>query len=573
MIEKKKIAILGGGIGGLSAAEGLTATQELRDQYDVTVYQVGWRVGGKCSSGRTGEENRIDQNGTHYLFGCYDNTMEIVRRTYEELGEVGAKDFGPYDTSLLPRDFLALKQFFRGKWETWSWPLPVNRGKLGKETGFLSPVDYLSMVLQMLVSMIFGVTIGRWLRPASAFDMDRPWILRAIYAVLRPILTVIAWILYSIGIAIFRLTADLLTLFGDPNFLCVAKVLSGIQKLNALAFGRLSKRFMFFFKLYSMMDFACAMGIGLLRDLVPSKGLSAIETKEFRAWLAEHGASHETLYAPFVCMWYSSVAAFEDGDQLRPNMSAGVSVMAIFKAVFTFKGHFAYQMRAEMGDTVIGPVYECLRARGVKFKFFHRVRDLVPGDDNTIDQIIIEQQVTLKSGDPASYQPFTELNGFKVWPNDPLWDQIKQKPADPAENLESFYTKWRGETLPPLQRGTDFDSVVLAMPVDVLTTYCPKLIERSQKWRDMTDNVWVWKRRRYGCISIRRWIRWAGPFRRRFYQITRLRFRRGKTMATLSKSRLGPKVSNQKRLQLCLARCLRPMLPHPQPIRDIPQSS
>ncbi len=489
MIKKKKIAILGGGMGGLSAADGLTATQELRDQYDVTVYQVGWRVGGQCGSGRSGPENRIEQNGTHYLFGCYDNTMEMAKRAYTELGDAGAKDFGAYEESLLPRDLLALKQFYRGKWEMWAWPLPVNQAEPGVKTGFLTPPEYFAMFLQWILNFILGANLGQLLRPASPFDTDRPWILRAIYAVLRPIIWVVAWILYSIGIAIFRITVDLLKLFGDPNFMIVAKVLVGIRALNTLALGRLSKRFLLFFKLYAFMDFGCTLGIGLIRDLVPSKGLSAIEEQEFRGWLSSHGASEETLYAPFIGMWYSSVAAFEDGDPLKPNLSAGVSVMAIFKAVLTYKGHFAYQMRSEMGDTIVGPIHDCLRARGVKFKFFHRVRDVVPGKGNEIEQIIIEQQVTLKSGDPASYQPFMRVNGFKAWPNDPLWDQIEQKPAVPAQNLESFYTEWRGETLPPLQRGKDFDAVVMAMPVASLPTYCSKLIKRSDKWRDMTDNV------------------------------------------------------------------------------------
>ena len=47
-----KVAILGGGVGGMTAAFELTATPELRERYDVTVYQLGWRLGGKGASGR-----------------------------------------------------------------------------------------------------------------------------------------------------------------------------------------------------------------------------------------------------------------------------------------------------------------------------------------------------------------------------------------------------------------------------------------------------------------------------------------------------------------------------------------
>ncbi|HEX4759277.1 MAG TPA: NAD(P)-binding protein, partial [Thermoleophilaceae bacterium] len=49
---REKIAVLGGGVGGMTAAFELTATPQLRERYDVTVYQLGWRVGGQGASGR-----------------------------------------------------------------------------------------------------------------------------------------------------------------------------------------------------------------------------------------------------------------------------------------------------------------------------------------------------------------------------------------------------------------------------------------------------------------------------------------------------------------------------------------
>ena len=49
-MAKKKIAILGGGMAGLTTAYYLTKTPELRAQYEVTVHQMGWRLGGKAAS-------------------------------------------------------------------------------------------------------------------------------------------------------------------------------------------------------------------------------------------------------------------------------------------------------------------------------------------------------------------------------------------------------------------------------------------------------------------------------------------------------------------------------------------
>ena len=44
---RTRVAVLGGGVGGITAAFELTATPELRERFDVTIYQLGWRIGGK----------------------------------------------------------------------------------------------------------------------------------------------------------------------------------------------------------------------------------------------------------------------------------------------------------------------------------------------------------------------------------------------------------------------------------------------------------------------------------------------------------------------------------------------
>ena len=96
MTAKTKVAILGGGPAGLSAAFALSATPELRAAYDVTLYQSGWRVGGKCGQGRRGPANRIEINGTHYLFGAYDAAFRLASETFAELEATGDARFGTY---------------------------------------------------------------------------------------------------------------------------------------------------------------------------------------------------------------------------------------------------------------------------------------------------------------------------------------------------------------------------------------------------------------------------------------------------------------------------------------------
>jgi len=62
-MAKKRIAILGGGGAALSAAYHLTRTPELRAQHDVTIYQMGWRLGGQGASGRNRDRRSREIDG------------------------------------------------------------------------------------------------------------------------------------------------------------------------------------------------------------------------------------------------------------------------------------------------------------------------------------------------------------------------------------------------------------------------------------------------------------------------------------------------------------------------------
>ena len=74
-----KIVIVGGGPAGLAAAFELTKPSR-RPGKDVTVYQMGWRLGGKCASGRD-EQGQIQyEHGLHLWFGYYENAFRFVAR-------------------------------------------------------------------------------------------------------------------------------------------------------------------------------------------------------------------------------------------------------------------------------------------------------------------------------------------------------------------------------------------------------------------------------------------------------------------------------------------------------------
>lgn len=84
VLAPRKIAILGGGMGGLTTAYYLTNQTGWEKQFDITVYQLGWRLGGKCASSR-GPNDRIEEHGIHGFIGSYFNTLPLMHELYAQL--------------------------------------------------------------------------------------------------------------------------------------------------------------------------------------------------------------------------------------------------------------------------------------------------------------------------------------------------------------------------------------------------------------------------------------------------------------------------------------------------------
>ena len=87
MTQKMQIAILGGGIGALTAAFELTEQDPKNERYDITVYTLGWRLGGKCLVGRDEQRDwRALEHGLHVWAGFYDNAFDLVQTALCPLG-------------------------------------------------------------------------------------------------------------------------------------------------------------------------------------------------------------------------------------------------------------------------------------------------------------------------------------------------------------------------------------------------------------------------------------------------------------------------------------------------------
>ncbi|HEX3594846.1 MAG TPA: NAD(P)-binding protein [Polyangiaceae bacterium] len=504
--QKTRVVVLGAGPAGLAAAFGLSDTEEQRARYDVTVYQMGWRAGGKCSTGRAAPTLRVEQNGTHYLFGCYDACFDTVRRSFDELAMRGIGSFGTYEEAFLPRNLLVFTQRFRGQWHLWPVRFPANGTIPGMRDGVLPFHDYVSMALGWVVEVLGGFQALDKIGAKAPFEagFEQPAWLYRLATPLENVADEAARVLFrALSDALAELTSSSAAQAQRDALLAL---ISGLLKRLRTVFYRLfSRRIdaeLAFNRFFMQLDFVCTNVIGIIDDKVAKPGrLGLLDGIEYREWLRKHGARELTINAPFLNTWYDAVAAYVEGDKERPNLSAAVTLNSLFRSVLTYKGAFAYQMSSEIGDSFVAPIFQAVRERGVRFRFFQRVHEVVPDEQGRIVRLEMEQQVALRGGDASSYDPFILVKGRKAWPDEPRWEQLDLPPEQRPKDLESFYTTWRGSRY-SLRQGEDFDVVVLALPIGVLSTHCPRVLEQQPAWRDMIGAL-----RAVETQSLRLWFR------------------------------------------------------------------
>src|SRR5688500_14734555 len=110
---KKKIAILGGGVGAMTTAYELTNEPGWKDRYEsITVYQMGWRLGGKGASGR-GPNGRIEEHGLHVWLGFYNNAFQMIQNAYAELGRPPGAPLATWEDAFKKHEFIVLMQKFK----------------------------------------------------------------------------------------------------------------------------------------------------------------------------------------------------------------------------------------------------------------------------------------------------------------------------------------------------------------------------------------------------------------------------------------------------------------------------
>jgi uncharacterized protein with NAD-binding domain and iron-sulfur cluster len=488
----RKIAILGGGVSALTSALELTEDQSWKTNYDITVYQMGWRLGGKAASSRNeGKGCRIEEHGLHIWLGFYENAFSVMNRCYAELNRPVGHPLATVSDAFKPHSFVVLEEQLDTGWKHWSSEFPTNDQVPGDGSGLPTLWEYTKMAIEAVHNALVNHDEFKNAQfQEVSVGIKPPW-----WEQLWKQLSTQAEIdALGFGAALSGMALkSAAALDADPiNHAAVdhqtihwfmqrlTTWLRGVeQRLDDITFIR---------RTWIPIDLMTSVVRGLLADGTIFNGLDSLDQYEFRAWLKKHGASDISLNSAWLRGAYDLAFSFVGGEPTKPNIAAGVAIRAMFRMMFTYKGAVLWKMQAGMGETVITPIYEVLRNRGVKFEFFHRVDKLrLSVDGASVEKIEIGLQAT----PIGAFAPLVERCGMLCWPAGPLFDQLQEGEALRAsgENLESHWTAWKDVGKETLTKGVDYDTIIIGISLNALPSIADEIAARDPKWSEMFDEV------------------------------------------------------------------------------------
>jgi uncharacterized protein with NAD-binding domain and iron-sulfur cluster len=504
--RRQRVAILGGGVAGLTAALELTATQELRDRYDVTVYQLGWRCGGKCATGRSIQRGaRNEEHGLHFWFGGYTNAFRLLKRCYDELG--ADAPFGSMDDAWTPLRTVYFYDDYRGVWSAsrhdfvttdghpWD-PEPVPLFAEFVEAALAKPKE-IAHRLERNVSLEEYLHWMHTKHPSDASLSAPRRALRRYGNRLEHRVT---------QYIIRRAHSKAWEAESRRAYKWLAAVLRRV--LNSI-YRRHVQKYLDHDEIrhrWSRLDMTMTALIGFLRDdlLHRDDGIASINHLDFSEWLLSHGLKDVSLEGPDMRVAYdesfanilgpSTTLATSHPLHGKPAFAAGVALYTMIRSSAPYRGDMMYQATAGMGDTAIAPMYDTLCQRKVKFEFFCRVDNLGVAGDH-IDTVTVTRQARPR----GTYTPLVNVTiedgtTLRCWPSEPIWDQLED-----GETLRQRGVDFEGgdteldATSVILHHGADddFDTIVLAIPAAALPPICGELTAASPRFAEMLDNTYT----------------------------------------------------------------------------------
>ncbi|MGB1016360.1 MAG: FAD-dependent oxidoreductase, partial [Nannocystaceae bacterium] len=398
----QRVIILGGGYAGLSAAYALTQAPGWQQRFEVTIYQIGWRLGGKAASGRNPEfYGRNEARGPHLWMGGYHHAFALLDGCYRELGRQPPAPLPGWHEVVRPLHELYLGGRLGGGTGQ-MLPLPLRAGQPG---GLHQPasiwaclVRMLRWVVQSLCTLNNHTYLVDWV--ATWPEARR----RRLYASIRRAA--------RYGVHEYRkrppagqdrltcgftaATAPLreTSLPGNPATVRVwVAPLLLFADYGLAALGAEGKTT----PLHGIVELAATIARGLVEDrMYLRREFHNLRDIDFREWLHRNRARPQLLDHPALLGLYDLFLAYKNGDTRTPSLAASAALECITRGLCDGRGSLLYQFQSGPGEVVFAPLYEVLKRRGVKFRFFHRVKDIAANaSGHGISQVTLGQQVLL----------------------------------------------------------------------------------------------------------------------------------------------------------------------------------
>ena len=491
-MEKKKIHILGAGMSSLTTAYELCNEDNWQDLYDITIHVLGWRCGGKTSTGR-GPAMEVKEVGIHILQGWYDNTFAMMQAVYKERHEKGIDLESPYQDfmSALVKNNTTLLTEFRPNENRWiNWPLIIPENQLVPGEGpEKTPIELIKEGVAIVLELILGSPYAKDEGPIADWILDHFFPSGSQPSAFDKMLS---HIFASLGLRKNEnpTQTNSLEKLLEPLAGAVTAMGKLLERLEDIP-DRVRR-------LYLLGELAVVNLKGIIADVYDPKtghlDFSKIQDVDYRAWLTKYGASKECINFVVVRFFYTGTFANQYGDNQQGGAIGAGTALQFVLASLGYKGAFVYQMKAGTGDTLVMPLFQVLKSRGIKFEFFSEVLDIQYSQTGSIEEVKFARQVELK--DPnLEYNPaIAAPNNISAWPDQPLYEQLNPEQAKELQekniNLEDPWANWQAVDTYTLKRSqNDFDLLVLGIPVGVLPSICPSIIENVPAWKQMTTGV------------------------------------------------------------------------------------
>ena len=517
-MAKQKVAILGGGVAGLSAAFELSRTPELREAYEVTVYQLGWRLGGKVASGRVQPGSsrypsilagRNLEHGLHIWFGNYENSFAMLRSVYDLLPPDPNRLLQTWRDAFHPHDDTSMGYQTDDGWTAIPIQWPGRPGTPGDGTPPSSLWGAITVFLKLAEELLHYFEHHRpepIHLPPGTLDTER---FAAAIQALEGDARSDAGCLAEAEALTLTEAARAARLWvealgddfkgrGDDHPPAAFALITAVDR--ALRAAPLDETGVIEKLVLEAINVVDAVLRGLWTDLFePDANFESIDHLDLRAWLIQHGGDPTIVnQSPVVRQVYDTAFQYVDGSPDRPDYAAGASLGCFMNLLTGYKESILFIVQAGFGEAVVAPLYRVLVQQGVNFEFFRKVTRIgLSSDGVRVSSIRMERQADVVGG--GRYEPTLTYDAsggtLESWPAEPFWEQLvngfTMKQA--GVNFESKWSAYPPAGTEVLYDGTDFDKVVLATcmgaykTLDGVPGFCQELIAASPDFRDYVE--------------------------------------------------------------------------------------